>query len=104
MHRGAIALGPGKIDLLKAIQTHGSISKGAKSLGMSYMRTWTLVKVMNQAFRTPLVEVERGGPRGGLARLTPLGREVLDLYSQLVRQCQSASEKSWADLRKRLSK
>ncbi len=73
MHRGEIALGPGKIDLLMAIQTHGSIAKGAKTLGMSYMRAWTLVKVMNGAFEEPLVERERGGPRGGTGPTHSLG-------------------------------
>jgi molybdate transport system regulatory protein len=103
MHKGAIALGPGKIDLLAAIQTHGTISKGARSLGMSYMRAWTLVKVMNAAFRSPLVEVERGGLKGGTARLTPLGQEVLELYGQLVHRCQTASAKTWTELRNRLA-
>ena len=102
-HQGAIALGPGKIDLLEAIVAHGSISRAARTLGMSYMRAWTLVKVMNQSFRQPLVNVERGGSTGGLARLTPLGREVLELYRELVKQCQSTSVKSWTKLQKHLS-
>ena len=102
MHQGAIALGPGKIDLLTAIDAHGSISKGARSLGMSYMRAWTLVKVMNHAFRSPLVEVERGGAKGGVARLTPRGLEVLALYGDLVQLCQSVSAKRWGRLQKHL--
>ncbi len=102
MHRGEIALGPGKIDLLTAIQTHGSISKGAKSLGMSYMRAWTLVKVMNEAFRAPLVERERGGSQGGTARLTPLGQEILELYRKLVEECHLATQETWSELERRL--
>jgi molybdenum-dependent DNA-binding transcriptional regulator ModE len=30
---------------------------------MSYMRAWMLVKIMNDSFREPLVEVDRGGAR-----------------------------------------
>jgi molybdate transport system regulatory protein len=104
MHRGTIALGPGKIDLLRAIEAHESISKAAKSLGMSYMRAWTLVKIMNAVFREPLVELKRGGAQGGKAQVTDLGRVVLELYSDLVEKCQAASQETWIDVQKRLSK
>lgn len=102
MHQGEIALGPGKADLLSAIEAHGSISRAAGNLGMSYMRAWTLVKIMNQSFRGPLVEVDRGGPRGGAAHLTSLGREVLELYHALVEQSEKATRPTWTRLRGRL--
>ena len=38
-----IAVGPGKIALIEAIQETGSITAAAKSLGMSYRRAWMLV-------------------------------------------------------------
>jgi molybdate transport system regulatory protein len=102
MHRGEIALGPGKADLLSAIEVHGSISKAGRSLGMSYMRAWTLVKIMNTLFREPLVEVVRGGARGGAAHLSPLGSEVLDLYRTLVDQSEKATKETWMALQRRL--
>ena len=101
-HRGEIALGPGKADLLAAISEQGSIAKGAKSLGMSYMRAWTLVKIMNQSFREPLVAVDRGGAGGGEARLTALGREVLKLYRTMIGQSEKATRQTWIRLRKSL--
>ena len=33
-------LGHGRIELLELIGQHGSISKAAKAMGMSYKRTW----------------------------------------------------------------
>jgi len=101
-HQGEIALGPGKADLLAAIEIHGSIARGAKSLAMSYMRAWTLVKIMNDSFRDPVVEVDRGGARGGAAHLTPLGQEVLTLYRTLISQSEKATHTTWARLRRRL--
>ena len=68
-----IAVGPGKIDLLEAIDAAGSITAAARSLGMSYRRAWLLVDTMNRCFRTPVVDAEAGGKRGGGARLTRLG-------------------------------
>ncbi len=101
-HHGEIALGPGKADLLAAIAVHGTISGAAKSLSMSYMRAWTLVKIMNDAFRQPLVQVDRGGARGGAAHLTPLGQEALALYRTLIDQSEHATRKTWMLLRRRL--
>ncbi len=69
---------------------------------MSYMRAWTLVKVMNRLFRGPLVVVDRGGVRGGAARLTPLGREVLELYHALIAHSEKATRAIWTRLRRRL--
>ena len=43
-----IAIGPGKVALLEAIAEAGSISAAARTLGMSYRRTWLLVDEMNR--------------------------------------------------------
>jgi len=80
MFRKAIAMGPGKADLLRAIEDSGSISAAARDLGMSYRRAWLLVDTMNQCFRSPLVETLTGGQKGGGAHVTNLGREVLERY------------------------
>ena len=81
----AIAMGPGKADLLRAIDETGSISAAARQMGMSYRRAWLLVHTMNECFRSPLVEAEKGGTQGGGARLTTTGREVLARYWELAR-------------------
>jgi molybdate transport system regulatory protein len=73
-------MGPGKADLLKAIDASGSISAAARSLGMSYRRAWLLVDTMNQSFKAPVVETLTGGQKGGGARVTDTGHEVLRRY------------------------
>ena len=88
MSRGERALGPGKADLLERIAQLGSISAAAKAMSMSYSRAWQLVDAMNRAFKTPLVQAATGGARGGGARVTALGLEVLAGY----RAMQSAVE------------
>jgi molybdate transport system regulatory protein len=80
MFRKAIAMGPGKADLLQAIERTGSISAAARSLGMSYRRAWLLVDTMNQSFKSAVVETLTGGQRGGGARVTELGHDVLARY------------------------
>ena len=86
-----IAIGPGKIDLLEAIAATGSISAAAKALGMSYRRAWLLVDTLNRCFRSPAVEAVTGGARGGGARVTALGTEVLDRYRRIEAAAASAN-------------
>ncbi len=75
-----IAIGPGKVALLEAVQAQGSITAAAKSLGMSYRRAWLLVDELNRALQTPAVTSEQGGPRGGGSVLTPAGEKAVRLY------------------------
>jgi len=86
-----IAFGPGKADLLEAIDKTGSISAAARAMGLSYRRAWLLVDTMNRSFRTPLVETGRGGFERGGAEVTAHGRKVLAQYRQLVSALEAAA-------------
>jgi len=97
-----ILMGPGKADLLEAIERTGSIRKAAEELGMSYMRAWTLVKAMNDGFRDPVIESSRGGSGRGGARLTRTGHAVLELYRQMQESALRAAADSTRKLRKLL--
>nr|WP_267956747.1 winged helix-turn-helix domain-containing protein [Halomonas sp. MCCC 1A17488] len=81
----AIAIGPGKVQLLEAIAATGSISAAARQMGMSYRRAWLLVDTMNQCFKEPLVNTATGGKGGGGASLTPFGEDVLARYLRMQR-------------------
>jgi molybdate transport system regulatory protein len=96
MFRKAIAMGPGKADLLRAIDQSGSISAAARDLGMSYRRAWLLVDTMNQCFRSPVVETLTGGQRGGGARVTELGHEVLARYVEMEAKASASVQKDLA--------
>lgn len=80
------AFGPGRADILAAIEREGSISAAGRSLGMSYRFTWRLVDSMNRCFRDRLVTTAVGGQRGGRAELTPAGTAVLAAYRALEKQ------------------
>jgi molybdate transport system regulatory protein len=73
-------IGPGKIALLEAIRDTGSISAGARKIGMSYRRAWLLVEQINAALAQPAVTAAPGGRQGGGAALTPVGVELIDIY------------------------
>ena len=78
-----LAMGPGKADLLEAIDREGSISAAGRSLGMSYRRTWLLVDGMNRCWTDRLVDTTAGGGTGRGARLSDAGRDVLARYRAL---------------------
>jgi molybdate transport system regulatory protein len=90
-----IALGPGKVDLLEAIERNGSISAGARELGLSYRRAWDLVDTMNHCFKHPLVARVKGGKGGGGARLTAEGQRMLELYRTMETKALNAIDPDW---------
>jgi len=95
-----IAFGPGKADLLEAIGRTGSISSGARALGMSYRRAWLLVETMNGSFASPLIVTSKW--RGGGARLTPAGRKALSLYRNIEARSEAAAKRHLAALQRLL--
>ena len=97
-----IVLGPGKADLLDAIERQGSLRDAADQIGMSYMRAWRLIQTMNAAFREPVVLLRRGGRTHGGAALTAGGREALDLYRAMEANSLRATRTAWRRLRKLL--
>ncbi|MDP6656903.1 MAG: LysR family transcriptional regulator [Nitrospinaceae bacterium] len=97
-----IALGPGKVDLLEAIEHTGSISRAAQGLGLSYRRAWTLVDTMNRCFKSVLVEGSAGGKQGGGAHLTPLGKQMAELYRTMEARTDTAIQKEWKIIKRSL--
>lgn len=94
----AIAIGPGKADVLECIGETGSIAEAGRRLGMSYQRVWSLVDALNRDFQAPLVIKQRGGSAGGGTTLTPMGQRVLKLYRTVENKVQAAAEKPLREL------
>jgi len=95
-----IALGPGKVDLLEAIERSGSISAAARDLGLSYRRAWDLVDTMNHCFKHALVTRVKGGKGGGGAQLTAEGRSLLNLYRTMEAKAVKAIDPEWKTIQK----
>lgn len=78
-----ITVGPGKIDLLRAVGVTRSMAAAARSLGMPYKRAWLLINTLNEGFGQPVVKTATGGKGGGGASLTTLGQELVVAYDAL---------------------
>jgi len=66
-----------RIELLHAIEAHGSISKAAKAVPMSYKSAWEAVDSMNALSPEPIVCRETGGKDGGGTTITEYGQQLL---------------------------
>lgn len=95
-----IAIGPGKIALLEAVDAAGSITGAAKRLGMSYRRAWLLLDEMNRALHHPVVDSAKGGTDGGGSALTEAGRQLITVYRRIE---QTAAAACRDDIRKLLA-
>ena len=97
-----IAFGPGKAQLLAVIARTGSLAQAARELKMSYMKAWSLVKVMNHCFREPLVQFARGGREGGGAEVTPAGGRVLAMYQRMEAESLRVMQPVWEEMLRQL--
>lgn len=87
----SIAIGPGRIALLEAIDQAGSISGAARQLKMSYRRAWLLVNDTNNALNQPAVSSSEGGVSGGGSRLTETGHALIQLYRRIEHEAAQAT-------------
>jgi molybdate transport system regulatory protein len=79
-------LGPGKVELMEAIKTHGSISAAGRAMKLSYRRAWLLLESLNDSFIEPVTINTIGGTRGGGAELTAFGELLILRYREVERR------------------
>jgi molybdate transport system regulatory protein len=87
------SVGPGKISLLESIRDAGSLSQGARNIGMSYRRAWLLVESLKRSFRQPVTVASTGGRDGGGMLVTEFGDTLIKGYRQLERDFATLAER-----------
>lgn len=97
-------IGHGKVRLLELIAEHGSISRAAKEMRMSYRRAWLLADEVNRMFRTPVLETQHGGSGGGSARLTSFGHALVGHYRAMEARTLKLFAKQLTELERGLSR
>ena len=86
-HNNNILLGQGRINLLLAIEKHGSINKASQELNMSYKKAWRLIDQINERAASPIVMKNTGGINGGGTTITSYGKELIITYQNIIRKC-----------------
>ncbi len=92
--------GPGRAELLQLILDTGSISKAAKSMGMSYKKAWAMVDDLNASGKKPYVVAHKGGHKGGGTEVTKTGMKILQAYQKLNLQLSAIAKKNENILKK----
>ena len=76
-------IGPGKIALMEAIISSGSISAAAKKMGMSYRKAWKLVKEINNASQKKIIITNTGGKGAGGAKVSSDGISFIKAFRNI---------------------
>jgi molybdate transport system regulatory protein len=76
-------VGRDRIRLLEAVAREGSITAGAKAVGLTYKAAWDGLDAMANLFGQPLLATRMGGKSGGGSALTPTGLRVIEAFHRL---------------------
>jgi molybdate transport system regulatory protein len=76
-------VGRDRIALLEAVDTHGSITKAAQAVGLSYKAAWDALNAVNNLLPRPAVAAQTGGRHGGGAAVTPDGKALIEAFHLL---------------------
>jgi molybdate transport system regulatory protein len=74
--RGDVVLSEWRVELLEAIEAHGSLSRAAEALDIPYRTAWERIKSTEGEIGFRLLDSESGGLDGGGSRLTPQARDL----------------------------
>ena len=91
-------IGFGRIKLLKMVDEKMSINAAAKELKMSYRKAWKLLNEMNLMTEKPIVIKNIGGKDGGGTVLTEYGRQLIQDFETINKNCMNYLEKEFEKL------
>lgn len=92
---GRVIFGPGRFDLLEAIEECRSLSAAAKRLKMSYRAAWGRLRASEDRLGMPLVELTDN--RQGM-RLTKEAKTLRDAFVELEKRIEGLLEEYQAKL------
>lgn len=76
-------VGRDRIALLEAVAAHGSITRAAQAVGLSYKAAWDALAAVNNLLPRPAVSAQAGGKHGGGAVVTEDGQALIAAFKML---------------------
>lgn len=90
--------GEGIGDLLEGVSRHGSLSRAAREMNMSYRQAWGLIRMVEDRLGYPLIHSQAGGGRGGGSHLTPEGETLLRKFRLFHKRAEAALNEIFGDI------
>lgn len=79
-----VILSDWRVELLEAVDRHGSLRRAAEQLNVPYRTAWDRVKATEAALGIRLLATESGGADGGSSQLTPEAREICRRFRRVT--------------------
>ena len=95
---GKPILGVGRLNLLKAVDREGSISKAAKMMNISFRRAWSALESAEKNIGIKLLERRKGGVGGGSSCLTPQAKMLISKFDKLIDDTKTFSARRFKSL------
>ncbi|MFH0730145.1 MAG: LysR family transcriptional regulator [Pseudomonadota bacterium] len=95
---GVTIIGEGRLAILQAIDSFGSLTEAARETGISYRRIRGAIREMESAIGRPLVLTARGGQYGGGAKITAAGYEMIDRFRKVLEGNQETVNTRFRDI------
>ena len=92
--QGKYIFGPGRAQLLRAVDALGSLSKASQEQGMSYRWAWGRIKEAEKTLGIKLLMPEAGSGKGNTKSLTAEARELLEWFSSIEEDLQALARKA----------
>ncbi len=90
---GNLLVTPERMNLLRLIDSTGSLLTASKKIGISYNKAWKMLDAINNAVNEPIVVKTRGGVGGGGAVITDYGKLVLKEYELIEKEIKNYVKK-----------
>lgn len=95
---GKYVFGPGRAELLRAVDALGSLNKAAQKQGMSYRWAWGRIREAEKALGVKLLMTDKELGKGNTKILTPEARELLEWFTALEKEMRSLAEEAQAKM------
>ena len=69
--------------VLEGIEKYGSLLAASRRSGIPYSRAWDGIAKLERILGDKVIEPKKGGRKGGGAKLTPLGKAILEEYRRI---------------------
>lgn len=81
---GKVVMSLWRVQLLKAVEETGSISKAAEQMDIPYRRAWEKIHQSEERLGIKLLDTQIGGSGGGGAKITAEGKALIEKYKALI--------------------